>query len=104
MDIFGHEHTHRLLAAILEQNNFIIKKLNKMDDLQTQIANELTQIKADYETVKKQNADIIAALQAQIAAGGGATNAQLQAILDNATTVDKEIAGDINTPASGATA
>lgn len=96
MDIFGHEHTHAQLAVIIGQNNFIIKKLNKMDDLQTQIANELTQIKADYETVKKQNADIIAALQAQIAAGGGATAAQLQSILDNATAVDKEIAGDIN--------
>jgi hypothetical protein len=95
MDIFGHEHTHRLLAAIVEQNHFIIKKLSKMSDVQTQITEELAQIKTDYETVKKQNADIIAALQAQIAAGSGATNEQLQAILDTAAVLDKEIAGDI---------
>ena len=102
----------KLLEEIHQSLFFNNQKLEKIMATVADIQTELDKVKTDYETVKAQNATIIAALQAQIAAGGGASEADLQAILDKATAVDAEVAGDINaaagtgtgTPASGATA
>lgn len=65
----------------------------KLLELQTQ----LTNLGADYETLKKQNAAIIQALKDK-----GASDADVQSLIDSAAALDKEVKDDTTAGAGDA--
>lgn len=98
----GKSREEQYLGIIQEFHHLINQKLNKMGDQLSalQAANE--QFAKDFEALRTQNATIIQALKDKIAAGGGATDADLQGMLAQVTGLDNEAKSDLAAGAGSA--